>query len=237
MINGWVPLFKKFIDWQWFKFPDTLQLFIYCLLKANYKDIKWKDIELKRGEFVTSFKSISEDTNLTIQQIRTSIKRLKSTSEITSKTTNKYTIITICKYDTYKVENISKQQAEQQATKQTNNKRTTTDKEYNNINNNKERKIPKDFSECSFVRNDFREVFKMWLDYKAEKKNSYKGERSAKICYDNIVKLSSSNVEVARKIIEQSIANNWDGLFELSKQALPTQPEPTKKGVTTWKAN
>lgn len=100
---------------------------------------------------------------------------------------------------------------------------------------NKE-KVASDFSGCSFVKDNFREVFKMWLDYKAEKKKSYKGEKSAKICYNQILKLSGENVEVARKIIERSMANNWDGLFELSKQTSPVQPEPIKKGLTTWKA-
>lgn len=240
MDNGWSKLYRSLLHWRWFKFSETLHLFIYCILKANHKDISWQGIEIKRGEFVTSLKTITEETGLTTQKIRTSTNRLKSTSEITIKSTNKYTIITVCNYDVYQTDAKGEQQAEQQANQQTTNKQVTTNKNEKNIKNikkeNKE-KVASDFSGCSFVKDNFREVFKMWLDYKAEKKKSYKGEKSAKICYNQILKLSGENVEVARKIIEQSMANNWDGLFELSKTNPSTQPEPTKKGLTTWKAN
>ena len=58
-------------------------------------------------------------------------------------------------------------------------------------------------------------LFVEWLEYKAERKNSYKGEKSMRAMANKLMKLSEGNIEIARKIVEQSIANNWQGLFGL----------------------
>lgn len=84
---------------------------------ARYRD--------KRGEFVTSLKTITEETGLTIRKIRTSTNRLKSTSEMTIKSTNKYTIITICNYDTYQCNDEDERQTERQTERQSNDNQTT----------------------------------------------------------------------------------------------------------------
>lgn len=55
----------------------------------------------------------------------------------------------------------------------------------------------------------------MWLDYKKAKGKKYKSEASIQIMIKNLHKFSSGNVEVAKSIVEQSMANNWDGLFPL----------------------
>ena len=66
-----------------------------------------------------------------------------------------------------------------------------------------------------FVEEAFKEVFQTWLDYKKERQESYKSETSLKICYNKLLSLSGNNPEKATLIVEQSIANNWQGLFEL----------------------
>ena len=60
-----------------------------------------------------------------------------------------------------------------------------------------------------------REIFSIWLEYKKEKGNKYKSKSTAMICYKNLIELSNNNIDSAKKIIEQSMANNWSGLFEL----------------------
>ena len=66
-----------------------------------------------------------------------------------------------------------------------------------------------------FVEEAFKEVFQTWLDYKKERQESYKSEKSLRICYNKLLSLSGNNPEKATLIVEQSIANNWKGLFEL----------------------
>lgn len=145
MCNGWIKLHRKILDWEWFTSPSTLQLFIYLLLRANKEDKKWRGILIKRGQLVTSVATISEETKLSTQQVRTSLNRLKSTNEITSKTTNRFTLVTVCKYESYQLYEETEQQAKQQALQQTNNKQITNKqqqlKNNKNIRNNKKESI------------------------------------------------------------------------------------------------
>ena len=145
MCNGWIKLHRKILDWEWFTSPSTLQLFIYLLLRANKEDKKWRGILIKRGQLVTSVATISEETKLSTQQVRTSLNRLKSTNEITSKTTNRFTFVTVCKYESYQLYEEVEQQTKQQALQQTNNKQITNKqqqlKNNKNIRNNKKESI------------------------------------------------------------------------------------------------
>lgn len=136
-MTGFVYLHRSILDSEWFADYKTNHLFIYCILRANHERTFWKGIQLQRGQFLTSYKNLSENTGLTVQQIRTSIKKLKSTSNITSKTTNKYQIITITNYDLY--QGINKQPNKQVTNKQqTSNKQVTTDNKHNKHNTLKE---------------------------------------------------------------------------------------------------
>lgn len=65
---------------------------------------------------------------------------------------------------------------------------------------------------------NFREIFAEWLAYKKERHESYKSRRALKCCYTRLVKLSGGDAEIARKIIETSMANNYSGLFPYRKE-------------------
>lgn len=72
---------------------------------------------LGRGELVTGRTSLSAQTGLSVQSIRTALERLKSTNEITIKSTSKYSIVTIVNYDTYQFNDMEiNQQVNQQIT-------------------------------------------------------------------------------------------------------------------------
>lgn len=142
MNNGWITLHRKLLEWEWFDKSEMVHLFLFLLLSANHTDKEWRGIVIKRGQLVTSLDSIKSKTGLSLQTIRTCIKRLKSTSEITSKSTNRFTIVTILKYDSYQE---NKEPANTQTNKpankqltndqQTTNKQLTTNNNDNNDNN------------------------------------------------------------------------------------------------------
>ena len=106
--------------------------------------------------------------------------------------------------------------------RQADDKQATTSKEYKNIENiNKENKKEKsDLPE--FVEDAYKEIFSDWLQYKKEKRQTYKSEKSLKTCYDKLLKLSGNSPAVARQVVDQSIANNWSGLFEIKQNAQKT---------------
>lgn len=136
--KGWISLYKKFTYWKWYKDINVKTLFIHLLLKASYEDTIWNDIEVKRGQVITSRKHLSEETGLSEQQIRTSLKKLQSTEEITIQATNKYTVITIEKYDFYQSNNSkTTNKTTDKTTEEATNEITTSNNIYNNtINNN-----------------------------------------------------------------------------------------------------
>jgi hypothetical protein len=93
----------------------------------------------------------------------------------------------------------------------------------NNVTNVTEEDIinplnpPGGYESCdlSFIDDAFREVFYSWLDYKKQKKQKYNNQKSLTQCYKNLLKLSGNNPDTARQIVEQSIGNNYAGLFAL----------------------
>lgn len=66
---------------------------------------------------------------------------------------------------------------------------------------------------------EFAEIVKEWFLYKKEIKDNYKSDRGRTAFVNTLKKLSGGDAETARQIINQSMANNWKGIFELkSKQ-------------------
>jgi len=134
---GWIKLHRQFKDWEWYNKSEMVHLFIHCLIKANFKDAHFQGMECKKGSFITSLKHLSEETNISIQTIRTCLKKLKLTNEIEVKSTSKLTMITICKYDSYQYES-------DDANKQLTNNQQTTNKQLTTIEERKERKEEKE---------------------------------------------------------------------------------------------
>ena len=134
-MEGWVTLHRKFLQWEWFDKPEMVQLFIWLLLNANYTDNKWQGQVIKRGQILTTTPKIMEALRFTERQTRTCISRLKSTGEVSVKTTNRFTIITICNYDRYQDDNFSSNgQTNGQPNGQATDKQRTNNG--HNINNN-----------------------------------------------------------------------------------------------------
>lgn len=110
----WIKLHSKILNWEWYKNSNVFRLFLHCLLKANWKDGKFQGKEILRGSFVTSLETLSQDTCLSVQQIRTALTHLISTGELTSKSYAKFRVITVINYELY-----------QQVNKETNNQITS----------------------------------------------------------------------------------------------------------------
>lgn len=102
LVDGnYIKLSRGLLDWEWYTDINTTRLFIHMLLKANWKDGNFKGTTIPRGSFVSSIGKLSGETGLTDREIRTAISHLKKTGEVTSKTTNKFSVFTVVKYDLY----------------------------------------------------------------------------------------------------------------------------------------
>lgn len=143
--EGWISLYRKFLDWQWYDYPTVKIVFLHCLLSANHKPTKWRDLTIKRGQLITSYEKLAAHNGLSIQQVRTAIEKLQSTNEITYQSTSRYSIITIKNYNLYQDSNIQKTEA--------NNKRATT-----NNNDNK-----RDINKLISLSIEERDILKKYL--------------------------------------------------------------------------
>lgn len=173
-MNGWIKLHKKLLKNPIFLHPKILQLFLYCLLSANYEEkrILWNDKEqiIPRGSFITGRKRLAEDTKQAETTIYRNLKILSNLGMISLKTNNRFTLIDVVNYCNYQV---SYSESEQQV----DNKRTTdgqqvdTTKKLKNIKNNKELKHMCDSPD--FYSPDFETFWKAYPNSK-NKKGAYK---------------------------------------------------------------
>jgi len=131
--NGWIKLHRKFLHWEWYDCPKVLKLFIHCLLKANHTKKEWRGNTIPRGTFVTSLPSLSNETGLSIQNIRTALDKLESTNEVNRRSTSVNTWLTVVNYDSYQSAN--KEVTDDQ---QTTNMQLTTTKNEKNVKNEEE---------------------------------------------------------------------------------------------------
>ena len=136
---GWIKMHRSLLQWEWFQKPEMVQLFVYLLLKASVEDRKWQGLDVKRGQVVTSVSTICRDLSLSTKKVRNCLEHLKNSQVISIKTTNKFSVITICNYATYQAYETPEGQTEgkQRANEgQTEGKQRATSKEYKNDKNN-----------------------------------------------------------------------------------------------------
>lgn len=96
-----IKLNRKILNWQWYSDPCTRDVFIHCLLEANWCDGEWHGYKCKRGQFITSLPSLSRAVGFSIKNVRTALNHLKSTGELADWYDNKVRIITVINYDKY----------------------------------------------------------------------------------------------------------------------------------------
>lgn len=100
-MSDYIKLSRNILEWEWWHDINTFRVFIFLLLKANWKDGTWKGTMVKRGSYISSLDKLAEDTDLTRDEVRTVIKHLTKTKEITTHATRKYTVFTVVNYDLY----------------------------------------------------------------------------------------------------------------------------------------
>lgn len=236
-MTGFISLHRKLLEWEWWEDHNTTRLFVYFLLKANWKDKKWRGKIIKRGSFVTSYAKIQNETGLTQRQIRTSLNKLKTTSEVTSKATSKNTLVTVVKYDLYQIDELkttSKTTSKETNERQTNDKQTTTTNKDNNINNINNIITPYSPPKGELVEvPDFidYEVWDDWIKHRREIKKALK-PTTAKQQIKKLTKWHESGYDV-NQIILNSISNGWTGLFEPKEKQNDKNAE-YKRDIADW---
>ena len=257
-LNGFIFLDRKFLTWRWYNDPDVKSLFLHLLLTANFEDTEFENIELKRGQVKTTISELCFYLKQTPAQIRANKTKLESTGEIASKTTNKYSIITIVKYDIYQTKNNEnnkqndKQNSSQnnkQDSKQTTNKQQTNNKQpiYNvlkegeevkkekeNKNKSRERVYfdEKNFKFPEYLKTETKALLVTYIKEVREQKWKLNStDLAIKILMNKLENYSNKRDDVAQAIISEAYAGEWQS-FHISddtKKVLNAEaPTPTQ---------
>ncbi len=105
MVQGWIKLHRKIKKhWIWGN-PFYLQLWIDFLMRANHEGSKiliGSDfIEVNRGTFITSQLKLAKEYMCSRKRINTFLNLLEKDQMIDFQGNSKFTMITICNYDSY----------------------------------------------------------------------------------------------------------------------------------------
>lgn len=99
--NGFIKIYRKILEWEWYDDIPTTRLFIHLLLTVNIKDSVWKGREIPAGSRAISLSKLSKEAGLTQKQIRGSLDKLERANCVAKSTTPKYTVITVLNWDSY----------------------------------------------------------------------------------------------------------------------------------------
>lgn len=194
MEKGYVGLWRKIRDWEWYTDLNTKSLFIHLLLSVNHTDKKWRGQLIKRGQLITSYGKLANEIGMGVQEVRTSLDKLILTNDITKVSTNKNTMITLVNYGVYQdlggdsntrtnKRNNKRVTHEQQTT----NKQLTTTKELKELEKLKE--LKERGNALNFLKTNYPEEFKMFVtEYKNKIGDLKKFELNfnAKVVLENI---------------------------------------------------
>ena len=103
MEGGWIKIHRSIEEWEWESDPLMYYFWVRLLVKVNHEDKEWKGEIIPRGSMVTSLSKMANEFHLSVKQVRVFLARLTKGKQIVIETTNKWTKITICKYDDYQV--------------------------------------------------------------------------------------------------------------------------------------
>ena len=128
MSDGWIKLYRKSIDSGLMQNPELWTFWCWCLLKASHKTKKqmvgMQMVDLKPGQLVFGRKAAAHELCLTERKIRTIVQKLKNLENLTIKTTNKFSIISIANWNSYQQET---SECDQQSDQHVTSKRPASD--------------------------------------------------------------------------------------------------------------
>lgn len=97
--HGFIKLSRSITACDWFGDNNTLAVLVRLTLLAEWQSTVSRGVELKRGQLIATIPQIAQISQLSVQQTRTILDRLKSTGRITVKSTPKFSVITLNDFD------------------------------------------------------------------------------------------------------------------------------------------
>lgn len=196
MTGGWIKLYRQLLEkpiWQE-STPEQKVILITLLSMANHEEKEWEwqgePYKASPGQFVTSLESIKRKCGkgISLQNVRTALKRFEKYEFLTSKPTNKNRLITIVNWEVYQSKDVDLTK-EVTSNSQATHKQLTTNKNYKNDKNEKNNNSPRN----------------------TRKKRVYEDDDPNKILAKTFLKLIKKNHE-----IKEPNLNDWANTIRLT---------------------
>ncbi len=164
--------------------------------------VGYQEINLMPGQFIFGRKKASKELKMSERTIRTCLKTLENIGNVTTKATNKFSIVSVINWDIYQSENITTDhQSDQQPTnnRPTSDQQVTTNKNVKNNKNVKEQYAWLDYE--------------LWKDFRKhrQKLKAPMTNRAEKTILEKLNKIDSG--QDPNQYILKSIECGWKGVF------------------------
>lgn len=222
-MQGYIKLYRKLLCNPIFKNPYLLQLFVYCLLKANHSEGKAfygaDEIILKPGQFVTGRFELSAALGGNASSTYKRLKRLESLTMLGLQSNNKNTLVTVLNWESYQIDK-SDLDNEVTADGQESNRKVTTKGQQSNTNKNV--KNDKNERMKENIYSDYTEnpnLLKALKDFEIMRNSMKNGkftDQAKKLLLTELNKLADTD-EKKIAILKQSIFYGWKGVFPLKQ--------------------
>ena len=87
-----------------------------------------------------------------------------------------------------------------------------------------------------FTENEFLEMWQTWLQERRDRRYKSYTDNGEQAALHNLKKMSNDDYRTAIAIIQQSIAQGWQGLFELKGGSARKRPELDREQALAWAA-
>lgn len=223
-MSGWMKLHRSLSEhWIWdFKNPDKAMAWIDLLMLSRHSDgqimIKGRVVNIGRGQVALSQVSLQKRWKWSQNKVKRFLLVLTNNDMITLKTNDLTTIITICNFDTFQSDERLDERPGGRPVE-----RDADDQSDDNIRmkeGKKERKVNKTIEIPDGIN---QKAWEEWIDYR-KSKNKTVSLAASKKQFKHLLAYSESDQQA---IIDQSISNDYQGLFELKGNTNGSHQRPT----------
>lgn len=146
--KDWIKLYRELLDSPIFQDAELLKVWMWILLKANYKKRKSifnkQVIELKPGQLIVGRKSAASKLNISESKFYRAMKTLQKLGSIEQQTNSMFTVVTVCNWEVFQDSDCF---CEQETEQPTNSQRTANEQPANTPKEGKESKNSKNLLE------------------------------------------------------------------------------------------
>lgn len=205
--KGWIKIHRKLYDNPYASDPHWVALWCYFLCKASRggKEVLWKGkrYTLKPGQFTAGRKQMAKETGINESKIYRLISCYKSEQQIEQLTSASTSLFTVLGWDQY-----------QEVNSQMNSKRTAREQLVNTKQEgeNKRNIYIGLFDEFPKLNTEtFRDAWERKMTHRKERKDKAYTKSTIKAKFKEF---SEWGHDDAVQAINESIANNWQGIFK-----------------------